>query len=181
MDSSLRCGFDDVSRSPLKQGKEEAVGKHNAVAVDIAKSVFEVAVSKVPGRVAERRRLYRAAQQTRPHRMGGVEARPPLPVRVGSVEGKSPRIRPPRRCTSESPDGETGRTGKQEADNKRGPERPPSSIGSRLRAFHHGPEPTRLHPRGRRYVCSPDLPAVPCPPRRRCRPCLRFNAERRAR
>ena len=38
--------------------------------------------------------------------------------------------RPHRHCTGESPDGETGRTGKQDADNKRGPERPPSSIGS---------------------------------------------------
>ena len=34
--------------------------KHTVVAVDIAKVVFDVAVSREPGRVAERRRLSRA-------------------------------------------------------------------------------------------------------------------------
>ena len=35
--------------------------KHTVVGVDIAKSVFEVAVSKEPGRVSDRRRPSRAA------------------------------------------------------------------------------------------------------------------------
>ena len=35
--------------------------KHTVVGVDIAKSVFEVAVSKEPGRVSDRRRFSRAA------------------------------------------------------------------------------------------------------------------------
>jgi transposase len=37
--------------------KEESVGKHTTIAMDIAKNVFEVAVSTEPGRVKERRRL----------------------------------------------------------------------------------------------------------------------------
>jgi transposase len=42
-------------------GKEESVGKDTTIAVDLAKSVFEVAVSVRPGRVRERQRLSRAA------------------------------------------------------------------------------------------------------------------------
>jgi transposase len=36
------------------------VGKHTTIAVDLAKSVFEVAVSEAPGRVSERKRLSRS-------------------------------------------------------------------------------------------------------------------------
>jgi transposase len=41
--------------------KEEPVEKHTLIAVDLAKSVFEVAVSHQDGKVAKRRRLLRAA------------------------------------------------------------------------------------------------------------------------
>jgi hypothetical protein len=42
-------------------GKEESVGKSTTIAVNLAKSVFEVAVSDHPGRIGERQRLSRAA------------------------------------------------------------------------------------------------------------------------
>jgi transposase len=42
-------------------GKEESVGNDTTIAVDLAKSVFEVAVSQRPGRVGERQRLSRSA------------------------------------------------------------------------------------------------------------------------
>jgi transposase len=45
----------------LDKEKEESVEKHSVVGVDIAKSVFEVAVSEEPGRVALTRRLSRAS------------------------------------------------------------------------------------------------------------------------
>jgi transposase len=52
----------DVPKSLLgRKTKEEPVEKHSVVAVDIAKLVFDIAVSHEPGRVAERRRLSRAA------------------------------------------------------------------------------------------------------------------------
>ena len=41
-------------------GKEESVAKSTTIAVDLAKSVFEVAVSERPGRVSSRHRLSRA-------------------------------------------------------------------------------------------------------------------------
>jgi transposase len=44
--------------------KEESVKEHTTIAVDLSKSVFEVAVSRDPGRVCERRRLSRS-QMTR--------------------------------------------------------------------------------------------------------------------
>src|SRR5260370_30542047 len=44
---------------PLGRKKEEPMEKDTVVAVDIAKSVFDAAVSQEPGRVAERRRLGR--------------------------------------------------------------------------------------------------------------------------
>ncbi|HLA78120.1 MAG TPA: hypothetical protein VJU18_11125 [Vicinamibacteria bacterium] len=37
------------------------MGEHTVVGVDIAKSVFEVAVSKQPGRISDRHRLSRGA------------------------------------------------------------------------------------------------------------------------
>jgi transposase len=45
----------------LARKKEEPMEKHTVVGVDIAKSVFEVAVSTEPGRVSDSRRLSRAA------------------------------------------------------------------------------------------------------------------------
>ena len=50
------------------EGKEESVAEttipnktgHTAVAVDLAKNVFEVAISEIPGRVSGRKRLKRA-------------------------------------------------------------------------------------------------------------------------
>jgi transposase len=44
--------------------KEESVKEHTTIAVDLSKSVFEVAISRDPGRVCERRRLLRS-QMTR--------------------------------------------------------------------------------------------------------------------
>lgn len=38
-------------------GKEESSGKDTTIAVDLAKSIFEVAVSTRPGVIAERGRL----------------------------------------------------------------------------------------------------------------------------
>ena len=43
--------------APLE--KEESVIENTTVAVDLAKNVFEVAVSRLPGRIALRRRLKR--------------------------------------------------------------------------------------------------------------------------
>jgi transposase len=43
----------------LEKEKEEPMEKHNVVAVDLAKAIFEVAVSEEPGRVTRRRRLPR--------------------------------------------------------------------------------------------------------------------------
>src|SRR3990172_6785218 len=45
----------------LGKDKEDHMGEHTVVDVDIAKSVFEVAVSKQAGRVSDRRRLSRGA------------------------------------------------------------------------------------------------------------------------
>ena len=39
--------------------KEESVEKHTTIAVDLSKTVFEIAVSDQPGRVRERKRLSR--------------------------------------------------------------------------------------------------------------------------
>jgi transposase len=51
-----------VPESLLGKGKkEEPMEKHIVIGVDIAKSVFEVAVSNEPGRVSDRRRLSRGA------------------------------------------------------------------------------------------------------------------------
>ena len=44
--------------------KEESVKEHTTIAVDLSKSVFEVAVARDSGRVCERRRLSRS-QMTR--------------------------------------------------------------------------------------------------------------------
>jgi transposase len=41
-------------------GKEESVAERTTIAVDLAKSVFEIAVSSRPGRVTERHRLSRS-------------------------------------------------------------------------------------------------------------------------
>ena len=52
----------DVPKSRLVTGtKEESVEKHKVVGVDIAKTVFDLAVSDEPGRVSLRRRLSRGA------------------------------------------------------------------------------------------------------------------------
>ena len=51
----------DVPESLLGRKKEEPMEKHNVVAVDIAKAVFELAVSREAGRVCDRRRLSRGA------------------------------------------------------------------------------------------------------------------------
>jgi transposase len=59
MDSSLRLRRHHSARVALGEEKEESVEKHTVVAVDIAKSIFEVAVSHRPGHVAMRRRLSR--------------------------------------------------------------------------------------------------------------------------
>jgi len=75
MDSSPRdfvgteCQSLAESLMSAPKGKEESVaentpvagaGQRGVVAVDLAKNVFEVAVSEVPGRVSRRRRLKRA-------------------------------------------------------------------------------------------------------------------------
>jgi hypothetical protein len=62
MDSSLRLDRHRCAKVASDRGnKEEPVEKHSVVSVDIAKSVFDVAESHEPGRVALRRRLSRAA------------------------------------------------------------------------------------------------------------------------
>lgn len=60
MDSSSRLSRHHVPESPLVRNKEEPLEKDNVVAVDIAKAVFEVAISHEPGRVAKTRRLPRS-------------------------------------------------------------------------------------------------------------------------
>jgi transposase len=64
MDSSRDVGGIVVPESDgvsiLCSRKEESVEKHTTIAVDLAKCVFEIAVSHRPGRVAERHRLARA-------------------------------------------------------------------------------------------------------------------------
>ena len=102
-------------------------------------------------------------EQAGPPRLGGLEERPRLRVppqgRVVKKAQKEGKDSPTPALHSESSDGETGRTGEREAENKFGPQRPLSSIGSRSRVFHHGPG-HQPQPRGRRYVCSPDLHAI---------------------
>jgi hypothetical protein len=51
--------------------REEPVEKSMTIAVDLAKSVFEIAISKEPGRVRQRRRLTRS-------QMARLQSRPPL-------------------------------------------------------------------------------------------------------
>ena len=50
---------------------------------------------------------------------------------------------------------------RDDADNKPGPSRPLSAIGTPRAAFHHGPEPSAPLTRGRRYDCSPIRCAQP--------------------
>src|SRR5262245_35767767 len=59
MDSPLRLSRHHVPEPPLCKEKEESVEKHSVVAVDVAKSIFELAVSDEPGRVKLHRRLSR--------------------------------------------------------------------------------------------------------------------------
>lgn len=59
MDSPLRLRRHHVPEPPLVKEKEESVGEHSVVAVDVAKVVFELAVSDEPGRVKLHRRLSR--------------------------------------------------------------------------------------------------------------------------
>ncbi|MFN7941624.1 MAG: hypothetical protein U0X73_08475 [Thermoanaerobaculia bacterium] len=55
-------------------GKEESVSEDTTLAIDLAKSVFEIAVSTRPGMIAERRRLSRAG------RVGFLSTLPPATV-----------------------------------------------------------------------------------------------------
>ena len=50
----------NVPESPLVKEKEEPMEKHTVAAVDVAKVVFDVAVSDEPGRVRMTRRLPRS-------------------------------------------------------------------------------------------------------------------------
>jgi transposase len=62
MDSSRDSRGIECQSSPCApegSGEEESEMKHTTIAVDLAKSVFEVAVSRRPGQVAIRRRLSR--------------------------------------------------------------------------------------------------------------------------
>src|SRR5438034_1293148 len=59
MDSSLRLDRHRVPESPLEKEKEEPMEKHTVAAVDVAKVVFDVALSDEPGRVRLTRRLPR--------------------------------------------------------------------------------------------------------------------------
>jgi transposase len=65
MDSSLDCvGITSarvVGNIGVVSRKEESAAENTTVAVDLAKSVFEIAVSPRPGRVSERHRLSRTA------------------------------------------------------------------------------------------------------------------------
>jgi transposase len=54
-------GIDVPKSSCSGKHKEEPVEKHTLIAVDLAKSVFEIAVSHEDGKVAKRRRLARSA------------------------------------------------------------------------------------------------------------------------
>jgi transposase len=64
MDSSLRLNRHHRARGTLGEEEDEPVEKHTVVAVDIAKVVFEVAVSEEVGRVARRQRVSRAGFRT---------------------------------------------------------------------------------------------------------------------
>jgi hypothetical protein len=59
MDFSLRLDRHRCARVALDKEEEEPMEKHNVVAADIAKAVFQVAVSEEPGRAARERRLSR--------------------------------------------------------------------------------------------------------------------------
>src|SRR5262245_29015641 len=62
MDSSCDLIGIDVPKSLLTRQKEEPImSNHIVIAVDVAKAVFEVAVSDRPGHVSQRQRLQRAA------------------------------------------------------------------------------------------------------------------------
>ena len=59
MDSSCDSGLGAIVAGGLANRKEESVRKSTTIAVDLAKNVFQVAVSHHPGKVAETHRLSR--------------------------------------------------------------------------------------------------------------------------
>jgi transposase len=61
MDSSPSCDLVgiDVPRSRFNRSKEEPMEKTTVVGVDLAKTVFEIAVSNTPGQVSDKQRLPR--------------------------------------------------------------------------------------------------------------------------
>src|SRR5262245_50107098 len=49
-----------VGETGCESREEESVSESSVIGVDLAKSVFEIAVSRQPGRISERHRLSRA-------------------------------------------------------------------------------------------------------------------------
>jgi hypothetical protein len=91
MDSSCDLIGIDVPESLLGESKEEPTMQNDTrIAVDVAKAVFEIAVSDRPGRVSRRERLPRAqflaffAQQPKPLRWSWRPAAPPTTGDVAS-------------------------------------------------------------------------------------------------
>lgn len=89
-----------------------------------------------------------------------------FPIRVSSrgrvtthlFETHSQRILAVNLLGDRSVDGTIGWTERRgQADPRRGPQRPPSAIGSPTRVFHPGPELLIAPHRGRRYECSPTI------------------------
>jgi hypothetical protein len=63
----------------LKPRQEESVTKNTTIAIDLAKSVFEIGISDRPGHVAEKHRLSRGELAT------FLAAQPPGDRRDGSL------------------------------------------------------------------------------------------------
>ena len=115
-------------------------------------------------------------------RMGGatpVCGRSPTQVIAHST------VAHPEDCTERIASWRTGRTGAGQRRSLGWPSRAVQAIGSPRADFRDGPEPIRLHGRGRRYDCSPTLPqpsglTISHGTPRASRPCAAYGGALRA-
>ena len=122
--------------------------KHTVVAVDIAKSVFEVAVSNEPGRVAAKPRLRRGVFLSLLRTDAGFDGRHGS-LRLRPLLGPAAPEAGPRRGPAPSPPGPTLRHPEQDRPHRR--QGHPRSL------------PQRRHPPRPREVRPPTGPGLPPP------------------